>query len=139
MADKPKMHLKFVTPEKVVFEDDVTQVIAPTAAGQITILPNHAALVANLEPGELIINHNGDRQPMVVSGGLIEIGQNQVIVMADTAEQIHEVDLDRAQKAAELAEKLLEEKKFDIKEYDSLQMNLAKNRARVKFGTKWRK
>lgn len=133
------MKLRMVTPERVLYEDEVTSVSANTLMGQIEILPHHIPLVTVLKPGEIVIKHNGDRKPLVVSGGFLEVGVNEVTILADTAEHVHELDLDRAMKAVELAQKLLKEKKFDVPEYETMKTNLDKHQARVSSFRKWRK
>lgn len=133
------MHLKFVTPERVLFEEEVVALVAPTDMGQITVLPKHISLIANLEPGEMIVRTEEGDRPLVVSGGIIEVAQNRVIVLADTAEHVHELDFERAQQAAELADKLLSEKEYEIHEYDTLQHNLEKHKARISAFNKWRR
>lgn len=139
MADAKTMKLRVVTPERLLFEDDVTGVTADTLMGQITVLPQHIPLVTILKPGEILIRHNGDVKPVVVSGGFLEVGQNDVIILADTAEHVHELNIDRAMKAVELAKSLLTDKKYDLPEYETLKSNLDKHQARVSSFRKWRK
>jgi F-type H+-transporting ATPase subunit epsilon len=136
---KRTMKLRMVTPERLLFEDEVHGVTANTLMGQITVLPQHIPLVAVLKPGEILIRHNGETKPVVVSGGFLEVGENEVIILADTAEHVHELDVTRAMKAVELAQKLLKEKKYDMPEYETLKTNLDKHQARVNSFRKWRK
>lgn len=142
------MRLKIVSPERVMFDDDVNEVVVNTKQGQITVMPNHVPLVSILIAGDILIRKEEGSQegtegvgdiPLVISGGFIEVVKNQVVILADTAEHVKELDIDRAQKAIELAEKLLQEKKFDVKEYESLRLSLAKHQARASAFTKWRK
>ena len=150
MPDKPTMRLKIVSPERVLFDDEVHEVIMNTKQGQITVLPNHVPLISILTPGEVLIRKEASEStqegstgageiPLVISGGFVEVAKNQVVILADTAEHIQELDLERAQKAIDLAEQLLKDKKFDVKEYESMQYNLKKHRSRVSAFTKWRK
>ncbi|MBI4122062.1 MAG: ATP synthase F1 subunit epsilon [Parcubacteria group bacterium] len=131
--------LRLVTPERVVLEEDVRGVTAMTLAGQVTILPNHLAMVSVLKPGEIVVHNGHERQPLVVSGGFIEVSHNTVTILADTAEHVHELDFDRAQKAVDLARSLLREKKYDLREYETLRTSLDKHSVRVSAFTKWRK
>ncbi len=133
------MKLKFVTPERVLFEAEIQSVTAMTYDGQITILQHHAALLTILVPGEILIKRGGQVEPLVVSGGFLEVANDEVVILADTAEHIRELDFDRAQKAVELAQSLIREKKYDMREYESLKANLDKQRVRVSAFTKWRK
>jgi len=129
-----------VTPERVLFQDDAISVTAMTIEGQVTIMPGHIGLISVLAPGEIILRKTEkDETPIVVSGGFMEVTETQVTILADTAEHVHELDLDRAKKAVELAQSLMREKKFDLKEYETLKTNLDKHRVRVSAFTKWRK
>ena len=133
------MHLKIVSPEQVLYDDEVSEMVIETKSGQITVFPNHQAMVTILTPGEILIRKGGEETPFVISGGLLEVASNQAIVLADTVEHIQALDLERAQEAVELAKRLITEKKFEPHEYERLQASLAKNQARVSAFTKWRK
>jgi F-type H+-transporting ATPase subunit epsilon len=94
-----------VTNERIVFsEDDVEMVIAPGAAGTLGILPNHAPLVTTLSAGELRVRKGGADQSMVVFGGFMEVTPSKVIVLADVAEKVEEIDVQRAEAARRRAE-----------------------------------
>lgn len=133
------MKLKVVSPEKILFEDDVTEMVIETKSGQITVMPHHQAMLTILKAGEVLIRKEKEETPLVISGGILEVASNQVIVLADTAEHVQQLDLQRAQEAVELAQKLMTEKKFEPHEYEALQASLAKNKARINAFTKWRK
>lgn len=104
------LHIKVVSPEKVIFEDDVDQVTAPTTTGEITILPQHISLVTQLDHGELIIKKGKEEIPLVVAGGFLEASNNIVSVLADYAVQSHEIDAIKAEEAKKAAEQLMSEK-----------------------------
>lgn len=104
------IHLELITPERVVFKTDVHQVTLPTAMGEITVLPNHAPLVAALVPGVARLTHDHDEEEVAVSGGFIEIlADNVVRVLADTAERGQELDLHTIEEAKARAEKVMKE------------------------------
>ncbi len=106
------LKLKIVTPERIVFEDTVDSVTATTQMGEITVLPNHVPLVANLQAGELRVRTNGDEQFLVASTGFLEVRSgHEVIVLADTAERVEELELEKIAEAKERARVLLEEKR----------------------------
>ena len=94
------LHVSIVTAEREVSaRDDVQRLIVPTTEGQITILPGHAALMASLDEGELDIVVGGNREPLVVHGGFIQVLRDEVTVLADAAESLDEIDLERAEAA----------------------------------------
>lgn len=101
MAD---LKLDIVTAERLMFSDEVQSVVAPGAAGELGILPSHAPLLTSLVPGELRITKDGEQSAIVLSGGFLEVIGNHVTVLADTAEQAEEIDVDRAQAALKRAE-----------------------------------
>ena len=100
-----KLHVEIVTGERVVYtEDDVDMVVAPGIDGVLGILPRHAPLITILSSGELRIKKGGGEQSIVVFGGFMEVTPDRVIVLADTAEQVEEIDLARAEEARRRAE-----------------------------------
>ena len=110
MATSPKLQVEIVTGERVVFqEQDVDMVLAPGADGALGILPRHAALFSLLAAGELVVRKGADEQHLAVFGGFLEVAHNRVMVLADTAERIEEIDLERAERARERAEEALQE------------------------------
>ncbi|KXK03410.1 MAG: ATP synthase F1 subunit epsilon [Acidobacteria bacterium OLB17] len=101
------LKLEIVTPEKRVFDADVESVTVPTASGEAGIFPNHAPLVSALKPGILSYSLKGNTEKLAVSGGFVEVSENRVSVLADTAETADEVDLEAARSDREAAEKAL--------------------------------
>lgn len=104
------LDLSIISPEKVVFTEQVDQVIIPTTTGQITVLPNHMDLFTQIAPGELIIKKGGKEDFFAVTGGFLEVGNNKATVLADYAVHSHEINAVKAEEAKKRAEKLLAEK-----------------------------
>ena len=104
---------EIVTPEKIVYTNEVEMVIAPTLDGEVGIMPLHAPLATVLRPGELRVryNDNKDVEWFAVSGGYLQVHQDKVIVLADAAEHASRVDVERATRAKELAEQRMAEMK----------------------------
>ncbi len=128
-----KIKLKIVTPEKVVLSEEVAQVSVQTKMGQITVLPNHLPLVAELSAGEIIVKQKADKEDwMAVSGGFIEVLPDQVVILADTAEYAEEIDEQRAEEAKRKAEQLLKEKVADSEDYAMVAAKLQKELARLR-------
>jgi len=103
-------HFDLVSPEKLAFSGDVDQVDIPGLEGDFGVLAGHAPVVAALRPGILTIITGGSKQKIIVLGGLAEVSDKGLTVLADVATSIDE--LDRAQFAetisgmeAKLAEK----------------------------------
>ena len=107
------LHIKIISPEKVILETDADQISAPTTTGEITILPHHIPLVTQLADGELIVKIGSKETAIAVAGGFLEVGSNTVSVLADYAITSEAIEESRAQEAKERAEKLMKEKKSD--------------------------
>jgi len=102
------LSVEIVTNERIVFsETDVEMVSAPGSQGTLGILPNHAPLVTSLAAGELRVRKGGVDQSMVVFGGFMEVTPSKVIVLADVAEKVEEIDVERAEKARRRAEEAI--------------------------------
>lgn len=110
MSSGRKLRVEIVTGERVVYEErDVDMVIAPGADGVLGILPRHAALFSLLAAGELVVRKGGVDQQLAVFGGFLEVLNDRVMILADTAERIEEIDLERAERARDSAEQALRE------------------------------
>ena len=133
-----KLHLKVITQEKQVLEDDVDMVMAPGFEGQIGLLPGHIGLLTKLEAGELYILKGPSMTVLAVSGGLLDIHNDQVSVMADSASRADEIDVAKVEAAKKKAEEALREKlsekEFVVAEADLrkavLELKVAKKRYR---------
>lgn len=126
MSDN-RISLDIVTPEKNVFSADVYSFHIPTTSGSIGVYPKHAALVTGLDIGELTIDDgNGNREVLFIGGGFLEVAQNKAVVLAKCSEKGCDIDLERAERAKERAEKRLAERAEDL---DAARAELALKRA----------
>lgn len=101
------MRLEIVTPEKKVFSENVDFVVVPGELGELGILPNHVPLMSSLKIGEIRVHVDNNVTKFAVSGGFVEVTKKKVTVLADTAERADEIDVERAERAKERAEKRL--------------------------------
>ena len=107
MADNTFM-LEIVTPEKILFKDEVEFMVAPAVDGEIGVMRNHAPLVAALKIGVLRYKDSkGSEKRVAVSGGFMEIIDNTGRILAETAELGENIDVLRAKAARERAERRL--------------------------------
>jgi F-type H+-transporting ATPase subunit epsilon len=125
MADKIK--LRVVTPSRLVFDEEVDEVSAPGELGEFGVLPNHISFLSTLVAGEMSYKQGANRHALVVGGGYAEVLDNVMTVLASAAEFAGEIDLARAQRAKERAEKRLGELNFEDAEYG--QQEAAQHRA----------
>jgi F-type H+-transporting ATPase subunit epsilon len=114
MTDKI-LHLEIVTPRRIVFKGEVTSFSAPGTVGGFQVLYNHAPLLSSLLIGEVKIKEaSGSESRYAISGGFVEVRQNQILLLAETAERIDEIDIERAKASRDRAKKRMTEKKPDI-------------------------
>jgi F-type H+-transporting ATPase subunit epsilon len=101
--------LDIVTPERKVLSVEVDEVIAPGDAGLFGVRPGHTPFLAAMQPGALTYVNGGKSEVYAVGGGFVEVANNTVIVLAESAERAEEIDLARAQRAQEDATRQLRE------------------------------
>ena len=102
-------HFDLVSPAKLVFAGDVTQVDVPGVEGDFGVLAGHAPVVAAVRPGILTVITGGSKQKIIVLGGLAEVSVKGLTVLADTATSIDELDRARfAETINQMQEKLSE-------------------------------
>lgn len=126
-----ELHLKIVTPEKLIFDGEVSQVNVSTEQGEIGILPHHANLMAKLEPGELVIKKNGKTESLAVGDGFLQVADNILTVMTDLATYAVEIDERAVEEAKKRAEAALEQTLSD-EEYAETLANLEKSLAQLR-------
>ncbi len=94
-------HFDLVSPEKLAFSGDVDQVDVPGVEGDFGVLAGHAPVVAAIRPGILTVSTGGTKQKIIVLGGLAEVSDKGLTVLADVATSIE--DLDRAKFAEQIS------------------------------------
>ena len=100
---------EIVSQDRLVWEGDADIVIVPGMSGEMGILPNHAPLLSTLRYGILKVQHKDQEEIFTVAGGVVEIQPDVITVLADSAENVEEIDIARAETARRRAEKTLEE------------------------------
>jgi F-type H+-transporting ATPase subunit epsilon len=108
-------HFDLVSPEKLAFSGEVDQVDVPGWEGDFGVLAGHAPVVAAVRPGILTITAGGSQQKIIVLGGLAEVADDRLTVLADVATSTAEID--RAEFAGAIAEmeaKLSEKEGYEL-------------------------
>lgn len=100
---------EIVSQDRQVFSGDADMVIVPGTQGEMGILPNHAPLLSTLQFGILRVRYQGQDQLFTIAGGVIEVQPDLVTVMADAAENVQEIDINRAEAAKRRAEEILKQ------------------------------
>jgi F-type H+-transporting ATPase subunit epsilon len=104
MADK-NLLLEVVTPDRQVVSTEVDIVVLPGVQGQFGVLVNHIPFLSALEIGEMYYRTGGQVDYIFVGGGFAEVTGDKVTVLVDSAERGKEIDVERAKRAKERAEK----------------------------------
>ena len=131
--------LQIITPERIVFEEqNVDSLTVPGAEGELTILPEHAALMTALRPGPVVFRRGNDEVDLALSGGFMEVRDDKVIVLADTAERSDEIDAARAEEARERARQQLAHRDADI-DFAATMASLERAQARLRVSERRRR
>ena len=108
-------HFDLVSPEKLAFSGEVDQVDVPGVEGDFGVLAGHASVVAAVRPGILTVTSGGTHQKIIVLGGLAEVSDNGLTVLADVATSMQELDRAKfADKIAGMEEKLAEKEGSEL-------------------------
>jgi len=129
MADK-RLSVEIVTPDRIVFDEEIDFIVVPGIEGYLGVLPMHAPIVSGLDVGVLKVIRDGKETKMAISGGFMEVNNDKVVVLADTAEHADEVDVIRATSARERAENRLANRTADV---DAARAEMALRRAMARL------
>jgi F-type H+-transporting ATPase subunit epsilon len=106
MAEK-QLLLEVVTPDRLVLSTEADVVVCPGVEGQFGVLAGHIPFLSALEIGEMYYRKGGQIEYLAVSGGFAEVTGEKVTIVAESAEKGREIDVERAKRALERAEKRL--------------------------------
>lgn len=125
------MHLKIITHEKVVFDEDVDEIYSRGVAGEFGILPNHVPVMNALDIGVTKVIQNGKAKYFTTMGGVFQFKDNEGIILTPIAENGNDIDVVRAKESLERAKAFLAEHnaKIDTKRAEAA---VARAMARLK-------
>jgi F-type H+-transporting ATPase subunit epsilon len=129
MANTTK--LEIVTPEALVYSEDVEGATLPCIEGQLSILPNHVRLMTLLVPGEMIVHRHGGTEFMAVGEGLVDVTASRVSLVTNMAIAVEKIDEARVEEARQKAAARLREK-ISSEEVASVNASLARSLAQLK-------
>jgi len=127
MAEKIK--LEVVTPKGAIVSEEVDIVTAPGYAGEFGVLANHAPFLSTIKIGSMIYKQDNKAEELMVSGGFCEVSNNKITFLVESAEYGHEIDVERAMKARERAEKRLAQAQQEKEKIDRTRAEAALQRA----------
>lgn len=132
------IEVEIVTPRRQLFAGEVEMITLPGADGQMGVLRNHAPLLTILNIGEIVLHLPDGRQDYIaVSGGVVEVWPNKVIVLAQSAERADEIDIDRAQAALQRAQESIRNR--STQERRPVELALERSRVRLKVAERRRR
>lgn len=128
------MLLEIVTPERIVYSEQVDMVVVRGVEGELGILPNHIPLVTPLKIAAAKIKQGNSEQLVAVNGGFVEVRKDKVVILAESAELPEDIDVDRALAAKARAEQRLQAARQEEIDFRRAQLALmrAMNRLDVK-------
>jgi len=130
------LNLEIITPEQTVVKEEVDMVEAKGAYGEFGILPGHTQFLTTLEIGEIRYMKGGVTTHLSSSSGFLEVVEDKVVMLLDTAEFAADIDVERAKRALERAEAALKTVAFDHSEYLIYEMALYRAIARISVASK---
>lgn len=97
--------VEIVTPERLLMSRDADMVVLPGESGQMGVMGGHAPLMTTLVTGEILLYENdAEQEALFVNGGIAEVRPDVVTILADVAERVDDIDIQRAEAARERAE-----------------------------------
>jgi len=118
------MRVELVSPERILFSGEADMVVARTVAGELAFLTDHAPFLGALDIAQVkVAEPGGHEQLFAVHGGFVEVSDNRVTILSDVAELADQIDVDRARRALQDADRLEDED----------EANAARKRAEVRI------
>ncbi len=108
------LHLTLTTPEKVLIDTEIDEIVVPTTTGELSILPHHVPLVTQIAPGILTIKSHGKEESLAIDGGFLQVTEKEIRILADFAVHAREASSIKAEEARKAAEKAMKERKSDV-------------------------
>ena len=109
--------LEVVTPHRLVLSQEVEEITVPGAEGEFGVLPGHTPFFTTLKIGEVMCRTGKEQRHMAVTWGFVEVLPDRVTILAEAAELLSEIDVERAKQAKERAEKKLKQLPPEDKEF----------------------
>nr|YP_010120318.1 CF1 subunit epsilon [Iris ensata]YP_010120579.1 CF1 subunit epsilon [Iris laevigata]YP_010120840.1 CF1 subunit epsilon [Iris pseudacorus]YP_010121100.1 CF1 subunit epsilon [Iris setosa]QRC76847.1 CF1 subunit epsilon [Iris ensata]QRC77108.1 CF1 subunit epsilon [Iris laevigata]QRC77368.1 CF1 subunit epsilon [Iris pseudacorus]QRC77715.1 CF1 subunit epsilon [Iris setosa]ULG04265.1 ATP synthase CF1 epsilon subunit [Iris ensata] len=123
------LNLCVLTPNRIIWDSKVKEIILSTNSGQIGVLPNHAPIATAVDIGLLRIRHNDQWLTVALMGGFARISNNEITILGNDAEMSTDIDPQEAQQALEIAEANLSRAQG---KRQAIEANLTLRRARTR-------
>jgi F-type H+-transporting ATPase subunit epsilon len=131
-----KLQLEMVTPYRKILSEQVDEVTAPGSVGELGLLPGHTPLLTTLNIGELSYMQDGKSFHVAVNWGYVEVENDTVTVLVETAEVADQIDMERAKAALGRAEEALKTIDSEDKNFKVMEAALQRAVIRIQVGGK---
>ena len=134
------INCEIVSQDRLVFKGEADIVVIPGMDGQMGILPKHAPVLTALDYGVITVRLKGVEEHFTVAGGIAEVLPEKITILADAAENVEEIDIERATRARERAEERLKQiLTSDTDRYLRVSSALKRSTLRLQAAQKYRK
>jgi len=130
-----QIHLEVVTPSGAVVSEEVDIVTAPGVGGEFGVLANHAPFLSTIKTGTLSFKKDKVSKYLMVTGGFTEVSNNKITFLVESAEFGNDIDVDRAMRAKERAEKRLVQAQQATEKINRVRAEAALQRALARIRT----
>ncbi|MBI2641021.1 ATP synthase F1 subunit epsilon [Candidatus Roizmanbacteria bacterium] len=114
------LHLRIITPQKIALEEEVSSVTAPSAFGEITILPRHTNLFTLLKEGIIKIKKNAEEDFLAIGGGYLETNGKEINILVSRAYGQDQIDEEQTKLALEEAQRILQKTKDESEKQQAI-------------------
>ena len=126
------LKLEIVTPESMIYSEEVEMVTLPGSEGELGIYPNHVSLMTQVHAGEIVVNRGGTEEVLAVGEGFMEVTGDHVAILTDNASNSADIDEVAAEEARAKAEKRLKEGDISEDEAKALTQAVSYSAAQIK-------
>jgi F-type H+-transporting ATPase subunit epsilon len=133
-----KFKTEIVTPERIVFSEEIESLVIPAERGYLGVLAGHAPLLCTLQPGEIRIKGDKGEQHYSTSGGFMEVTPGKAVLLTESAEEASTIDVQRAEEGKKRAEERLAAPAKDV-DKDRAKAALERAQNRLKLAQKYKK
>jgi len=130
-----QIHLEVVTPNGAVVSEEVDIVTAPGVGGEFGVLANHAPFLSTIKTGTLSFKRDRVSKHLMVTGGFTEVSNNKITFLVESAEFGSDIDVERALRAKERAEKRLVQAQQAAEKINRVRAEAALQRALARLRT----
>jgi F-type H+-transporting ATPase subunit epsilon len=135
VAIPTSIELQIVTPDRMLVQEQVDEVVIPGSEGYLGVLPGHTPLLASLAVGELWYRKGQEKTYLAIAFGFAEVLPDRVTILAQLAERAEDIDVTRAEEAKKRAEARLSQAKADV-DYERARAALTKSLARLQVASR---